>query len=173
MTGVLVVGEQTEGKLERISGEMLSAACNLGDDISLVFIGEVSDDLVQEAIVEAAKRNDGNTPDLPLVYATIRRRAIDLARSMDRRSAREKDVLAEKDPCWFDNTIEQKETALLVDQAMKKMPEKYREVVVLKIWSELTFAQIADTLEIPLNTAASRYRYGLEILKRDANLKQP
>jgi len=131
-----------------------------------------AEDLVQEAIVEAAKRNDGNTPDLPLVYATIRRRAIDLARSMDRRSAREKDVWAEEDPCWFDNTIEQKEAALLVDQAMKKMPEKYREVVVLKIWSELTFAQIADTLGIPLNTAASRYRYGLEILKRDTNLKQ-
>ena len=131
-----------------------------------------AEDLVQEAIVEAAKRNDGNIPDLPLVYATIRRRAIDLARSMDRRSAREKDVWAEEDPCWFDNTIEQKESALLVDQAMKKMPEKYREVVVLKIWSELTFAQIADTLGIPLNTAASRYRYGLEILKRDTNLKQ-
>ncbi len=130
-----------------------------------------AEDLVQEAIVEAAKRNDGNIPDLPLVYATIRRRAIDLARSMDRRSAREKDVLAEEDPCWFDNTIEQKEAALLVDQAMKKMPEKYREVVVLKIWSELTFAQIADTLGVPLNTAASRYRYGLEILKRDTNLK--
>ena len=131
-----------------------------------------AEDLVQEAIVEAAKRNDGNTPDLPLVYATIRRRAIDLARSMDRRSAREKDVWAEEDPCWFDNTIEQKEAALLVDQAMEKMPEKYREVVVLKIWSELTFAQIADTLGVPLNTAASRYRYGLEILKRDTNLKQ-
>ena len=53
-----------------------------------------AEDLVQEAIVEAAKRNDGNIPDLPLVYATIRRRAIDLARSMDRRSAREKDVWA-------------------------------------------------------------------------------
>jgi len=131
-----------------------------------------AEDLVQEAIVEAAKRDGGSTPDLPLVYATIRRRAIDLARSIDRRSAREKDVLAEKDPCWFDNTIEQKEASQLVDQAMKKMPEKYREVVVLKIWSDLTFAQIADTLGVPLNTAASRYRYGLEILKRDTNLKQ-
>lgn len=56
MTGILVVGEQTEGKLERISGEMLSAACNLGDDISLVFMGEVSDDLVQEAISHGADR---------------------------------------------------------------------------------------------------------------------
>jgi RNA polymerase sigma-70 factor (ECF subfamily) len=58
----------------------------------------------------------------------------------------------------------------VIDGAIKKMPEKFREVVILKIWSELTFAQIAEALDIPLNTAASRYRYGLEILKRDANL---
>ena len=131
-----------------------------------------AEDVLQESIVEAAKKNGGQTPDLPLVYATIRRRAIDLARSIDRRTAREEQGMEETDPCWFDDTIEQKETARLVDRATKKMPEKYREVVMLKIWSGLTFAQIADTLGIPLNTAASRYRYGLEMLRNDVNLKQ-
>jgi RNA polymerase sigma-70 factor (ECF subfamily) len=41
----------------------------------------------------------------------------------------------------------------------------YREVVVLKIWGGLTFEKIAETLGIPLNTAASRYRYALEDLR--------
>jgi RNA polymerase sigma-70 factor (ECF subfamily) len=131
-----------------------------------------AEDLLQEAVVESAGKNEGNPPDLPLVYATIRRRAIDLARKTDRRIAREEVSAEESGTCWFDDTIEQKETALLIDLAMKKMLEKFREVVILKIWSELTFAQIAEALEIPLNTAASRYRYGLEILKRDANLKK-
>ena len=129
-----------------------------------------AEDLLQEAVVESAGKNEGNPPDLPLVYATIRRRAIDLARKTDRRIAREEVAAEESDTCWFDNTIEQKETARVIDRAIKKMPEKFREVVILKIWSELTFAQIAEALDIPLNTAASRYRYGLEILKRDANL---
>ena len=129
-----------------------------------------AEDLLQEAVVESAGKSEGNLPDLPLVYATIRRRAIDLARKTDRRIAREEVAAEESDTCWFDDTIEQKETARVIDRAIKKMPEKFREVVILKIWSELTFAQIAETLDIPLNTAASRYRYGLEILKRDANL---
>jgi len=106
------------------------------------------------------------------VYATLRRRAIDLARKTDRRTTREEVTTERSEDCWFDDTIEQKETAWLIDRAIKNMPEKFREVVMLKIWSELTFAQIAQTLDIPLNTAASRYRYGLEILKRDANLKE-
>ena len=132
--------------------------------------GSDAEDLLQEAVVESSVKSEGNPPDLPLVYATLRRRAIDLARKTDRRAAREEIAAEESDACWFDNTIDQKEIAQVIDQAIKKMPQKFREVVMLKIWSELTFAQIAETLDIPLNTAASRYRYGLEILKRDTNL---
>jgi RNA polymerase sigma-70 factor (ECF subfamily) len=37
-------------------------------------------------------------------------------------------------------------------------------VVVLKIWEAMTFAQIADVLEISADTAASRYRYAMQKL---------
>lgn len=130
-----------------------------------------AEDVLQEAIVEAARKSHGVPPDLPLVYVTLRRRAVDLARSTDRRKAREETVIEITENYWFDDSIEQQETARLIDRAMKRMPKKFREVVMLKIWSELTFAQIAETLDIPLNTAASRYRYGLESLRRDTNLK--
>ena len=36
----------------------------------------------------------------------------------------------------------------------------------MKIWGEQTFAEIGEILGISQNTAASRYRYGLEALKR-------
>ena len=41
-----------------------------------------------------------------------------------------------------------------------------REVLVLRIWGELTFAEIATTLGESINTVASRYRYGIEALRR-------
>jgi len=46
-----------------------------------------------------------------------------------------------------------------------ELPPDQRAVVHLKLWEGLTFEQIAATLEIPLNTAASRYRYGLDKLR--------
>ena len=49
---------------------------------------------------------------------------------------------------------------------MQNLPEIYRGVVTLKIWGGLTFAEIADVLDIPANTAASRYRYGLVGLRK-------
>ena len=50
--------------------------------------------------------------------------------------------------------------------AVERLPSEQREVVILKIWNELTFAEIASILEISQNTAASRYRYALGALKK-------
>jgi RNA polymerase sigma-70 factor (ECF subfamily) len=49
--------------------------------------------------------------------------------------------------------------------ALGELPEGQRAVVHLKLWSGLTFEQIAAALDIPANTAASRYRYGLDKLR--------
>ena len=39
-------------------------------------------------------------------------------------------------------------------------------MVVLKIWEQFTFAEIAELISESPNTAASRYRYALEKLSR-------
>jgi RNA polymerase sigma-70 factor, ECF subfamily len=49
--------------------------------------------------------------------------------------------------------------------ALGTLPTEQRAVVQLKLWGGLTFEEIAEALEIPLNTAASRYRYGLDKLR--------
>ena len=35
----------------------------------------------------------------------------------------------------------------------------------LKLWLDMTFEEIAETQGIPLNTAASRYRYAIDKLR--------
>jgi len=124
-------------------------------------------DLVQEAVVEGWQRQGaGGPPDLPLVFATIRRRAVDLARRRERRAQREHAALAEPSAAWFDPEIEAREMNQMIQQALAQLPAPQREVITLKVWGGLTFAEIAATLDIPPNTAASRYRYGLEELRR-------
>ncbi len=53
-----------------------------------------------------------------------------------------------------------------VQAAVKQLPSEQAEVVVLKIWEKMTFAEIAEVLGESVNTAASRYRYALEKLSR-------
>lgn len=50
--------------------------------------------------------------------------------------------------------------------ALARLPHKQREVVILKIYGELSFTEIGKLVGIPRDTAASRYRLALEKLKR-------
>ena len=53
-----------------------------------------------------------------------------------------------------------------LERALLALPAEQREVIVLKIDGELTFAQIAEVIGVSTNTAASRYRYALEKLRK-------
>jgi RNA polymerase sigma-70 factor (ECF subfamily) len=124
-----------------------------------------AEDVLQDALVEAWGRAGGTEPPPPaLVFATIRRRAIDRARSEDRRRLREEASGPAVD-AWFDTSAADTETARLLEAAVKTLPPEQGEVLTLKVWGGLTFAEIAEVLEIPANTAASRYRYGLDALR--------
>ena len=52
-----------------------------------------------------------------------------------------------------------------LERALATLPAEQRSVVHLKLWEGLTFAEIAEALEIGANTAASRYRYGIDKLQ--------
>ncbi|WP_299465075.1 sigma-70 family RNA polymerase sigma factor [uncultured Gimesia sp.] len=60
--------------------------------------------------------------------------------------------------------VEENDQAQVIRQALKRLPTNQSEVVVLKIWEEMTFAEIASVLDESPNTVASRYRYALQKL---------
>lgn len=57
------------------------------------------------------------------------------------------------------------EEAARVNAALLALPVEQREVVVLKLYQDKTFREIARLAGISQNTAASRYRYALAKLK--------
>jgi len=125
-------------------------------------------DVLQEALVESWRRHGDAPPPDALVFATIRRRAIDLARRDQRRARREL-----VSPDWFSGGPETPGEDAELERAVKDLPPNLREVVVLKTWSALTFQEIATTLGVPLNTAASRYRYAIERLRESLKELRP
>lgn len=123
--------------------------------------GHDAEDVLQESLVESWKRAGGR-PDAALVFATIRRRAIDLGRATDRRATREQAV---DKPALFAGPADDGEATALLEKELHRLPPVQREVLILKFWGGLTFAQVAETLDIPPGTAASRYRLALESLR--------
>jgi RNA polymerase sigma-70 factor (ECF subfamily) len=58
-----------------------------------------------------------------------------------------------------------REVAEALQAALTRLPPGQREIVVLKTYQDKTFREIAEMLELSLNTVASRYRYGIEKLR--------
>lgn len=61
---------------------------------------------------------------------------------------------------------EREESYRAIWSALRKLPPQQTEVVILKIWEGLTFAQIGQILETSANTVASRYQYAMEKLSK-------
>ncbi|MFX3681285.1 MAG: RNA polymerase sigma factor [bacterium] len=129
-----------------------------------------AEDVVQEAFVRfwRQQRHLGGDP-LPLMITSVRRAALDLTRRRARREQREQDHVELHAEFWFKPDFEGKERATQLEEAVIQLPAEQREIVVLKIWGGLTFAQIAEELELSANTAASRYRYALNALREKLN----
>ena len=140
---------------------------------------EDAEDVLQDALVKLVDKIRGNEfvggmeAWQPYLYTTIRRLAIDLSRRDDRRRRREDTVGVDTEEKsntefhpWFESDSSDDEIRTQLETKLKELPPKFAEVIVMKIWGERTFAEIGEILGISQNTAASRYRYGLEALKR-------
>ena len=132
---------------------------------------EDAEDILQESITRLWRYQEERAhvpPDIPLAFATMRHIILDHGRKVGRRHKNNQKIIhfTAQDDVWTDPAIEDDEDAVALRKELSNLSDKLREVVTLKIWGELTFAEIGKALNISQNTAASRYRYGLEALSQ-------
>jgi RNA polymerase sigma-70 factor, ECF subfamily len=59
---------------------------------------------------------------------------------------------------------------LLLNRALLALPAEQAEVVVLRTWHDLDYAAIAEIQGTSVNTALSRYQYGLSKLRKELDV---
>lgn len=122
-----------------------------------------AEDMVQEALVRVLRvtPEDVNDP-LAYLYTCVRNVANEFKRTVSRRTRREEVVVSSRPTeSVFECTLEERERTEQLEAAVHRLSKVRQEVVMLKIWSGLTFPQIGDVLQVSPNTAASRYRHAL------------
>ena len=125
-----------------------------------------AEDIVQDAFVRFW-RHQHSVRNRALLFATVRSIGLDLLRRDARRARREAAVALEGDQTIEPQFSSEDESQRALAEAVDQLPQEQREVVVMKIWNELTFQEIGTVLGISQNTAASRYRYALTSLKKN------
>jgi RNA polymerase sigma-70 factor, ECF subfamily len=152
--------ETTRGWCELLYDKKAAALILYGRALGLSH-GE-AEDVVQEAFIALLRIE--RTPDCPeaYLYRTVRNRALNYKRGFWRRVTRELESSR-----WFERDPEETERERLAMKCLAQLPPEQREVIVLKIWSEQTFEEIGALLAISPNTAAGRYRYGMNKLRAE------
>ncbi|RYD58785.1 MAG: sigma-70 family RNA polymerase sigma factor [Sphingobacteriales bacterium] len=68
--------------------------------------------------------------------------------------------------------MERRQVDQSVRQLIEQLPEDQREVIVLRMYGDLSFKEIADLTSVSINTALGRMRYGLINLRKMITEKQ-
>lgn len=119
-----------------------------------------AEDVVQDTFLALMRL--GSRPEKLRHYCVraYRNRALNYRRSLWRRLTREWESLR-----WFEKSPDETPAERAAMRCLAELPLPQREVIVLKLWQGCTFEEIGGLLEISPNTAAGRYRYGLQKIK--------
>jgi RNA polymerase sigma-70 factor (ECF subfamily) len=119
-----------------------------------------AEDVLQETFVRLLAIDDA--PEKPEHYCVrcFRNNALNHRRSLWRRVTREFESAR-----WFDRSSDESPHERAAMRCLAELPVTQREVIVLKLWHDCTFEEIGELLDVSPNTAAGRYRYGLEKLR--------
>src|ERR1035441_8339342 len=126
-------------------------------------------DLLQDVFVKLARDPEllaGVRDEHAFLIRLAHNAAIDLIRRRGTRDKTREQFAAEIiSPFAPASDPDEQTFRAVLAEALADPPPDQRAVVHLKLWEGLTFEEIAHTLDIPANTAASRYRYGLDKLR--------
>lgn len=125
-----------------------------------------AEDFLQDGFLRFWKNRARGRDRVAYLYACVRSAAMDSGRGRRRRELRER-AAQPAEPSPFQPNADRAERQAQIEAALARLPGDQREVVVMKIWGELTFAQIGQISSVPTATAAARYRLALARLAAD------
>jgi RNA polymerase sigma-70 factor (ECF subfamily) len=131
----------------------------LGYACALLGVRASAQDVLHTVFLKLMNEKEIISNPVPYVYRALRNTALNVQRQESRL------IPLEDEAAWFEPISLMSEVALAVQEALLALPSEQREVVVLHLWSEMTFCEIAALIRIPSDTAASRYRYALSKLR--------
>jgi RNA polymerase sigma-70 factor, ECF subfamily len=135
--------------------------------LSLIRSRMDAEDVVHDVFVGLAKQaSEGRMPREPsaYLYVSVRNRCVDRLRRKRELPLEDADLDLLVAPPGDEERID---LARFLNRALLALPAEQAEVVILRTWHQLEFAAIARLQDTSINTALSRYQYGLAKLRKE------
>lgn len=138
--------------------------------LSITRSHQLAEDSVHNAFANLFRRQIPHGDPVAYVFKSVRNSAIDSVRANKRRSQVNESLFAdfELTPSYdsVHDTLVSQERACLLQQAIDELDDDYRESIVLKSFSGLTFEQVGLITNTPAKTVATRFRRALQKLEQ-------
>jgi len=125
------------------------------------------EDVTQEIFISVAKSLSsfrGGSSFSTWLYRIVKRRVADYYRKRERQV--EQVELEKADHVQGENPFGDSADALLLQQALRALPESHREIILLRLAEGLPFQEVADRLNIKLGAAKLRFYRAIEACKK-------
>jgi len=123
------------------------------------------EDCVQDALVKLISLRERPSRAVPWLYRVVRNRAVSQQRSWFRRKRRERNA-ASRTAAWFEPDLSADNDGRTAAEALAKLDDAERAIVVARIWGGLSFDEIAEVERISRSAAHRRYHEALDALRR-------
>lgn len=155
--------DQVQGWYEQYGPALVAYLCSvLGDRTS-------AEDVLQQVFLKLLKGNVEVPGEAVKAYLfrAVRNTALNLAQRNSRNTSldtnrRETEGTGQQ---WFEAPVELGYWSTKLENAVRGLPAEQGEILVMRIWGEMTFDEIATVLDVSINTVASRYRYAIGKLR--------
>jgi RNA polymerase sigma factor (sigma-70 family) len=124
------------------------------------------EDVVQEAFIQLMRQEPLPQNVVGWLYRVVRNGAISQSRSQGRRSHHEAAASGERQ-AWFKPMDDDPLDGAAAVVALEALPIDEREVIVLRLWSGMSFDEIGELIGKSTSTAHRRYECGLAALREN------
>jgi RNA polymerase sigma-70 factor (ECF subfamily) len=160
-------GDASTELFRRYGAAMFALACRIARDPALA--EEASQDACVQAWRDASRYDASRGSVLSWLLVIVRGRTLDRLRARQTREGYircgfDADTTSSTE-CAADDAFETRDRIGVVDAALDVLPDNDRRAIQLAYYEGLTHTEIADRLDVPLGTAKTQLRRGMQTLR--------
>lgn len=125
---------------------------------------QAAEDLVQDAFIKLIKQRECPEQVRAWLFRVVRNSSVNQIRRLHRRK-KAKQMFPQTHGLWFESGLDERLDAKQAQAILETLPSERREIVVLRIWGQLSFREISDIIDKSIPWAHREYQAALALIK--------
>ena len=125
-----------------------------------------AEDIVQDAFIKLLKQRKAPENVKAWLFRVVRNSSISRTRSAQQRQKADRKIVERQD-VWFESRQSDLIDANLAQNILQTLPEHLREIVMLRIWGQMSLKEIAQIMDKSIPMIHKDYKKALETIRKE------